>query len=246
MRTLRQIFNDWGQRVRGAYIHKQWLLSKWEVLDGIEWPPDKVELLFNNIRQNLRLESSNSLVDLGCGGGWIRSGLKSHVKSAVGLDISLEMLKNAQMTSQDENHFLCGDICSLPIKTESFDRALCYFVFVNFGDPDAIVRAIREIMRVLKKGGRALIGQIPDRDYSAKYDAAKADYLDYCRKNFQVGKSIRDICLVPVHPFDRKFFTDLLNREGIAYQMYNSFNPFYRPGEPETVDWRFDLLLEKK
>ena len=221
-------------------------MSKWEVHDGIEWPAAKIELLFKNIQEGLELESSNSLIDLGCGGGWIGLGLKPQVKDVIGLDISFEMLKNAQMVFQGKGQFICGDIGCLPIRPGSFDRVLCYFVFVNFSDPEDMTQAILETMRILKKGGRALIGQIPDRAHSSQYDSAKKEYLEYCQKNFQVGKNIRDICVVPVHPLDRKFFIQLLEKKGIRYQICDSFNPFYRPGQPETVGWRFDLVLEKE
>ncbi|HBR13955.1 MAG TPA: hypothetical protein DD723_00195 [Candidatus Omnitrophica bacterium] len=246
MRKLRTIFNDWGNRTQRTYIHKQWVLSKWEVLDGIDWPVEKVKLLFQNIRDGLKPARFHSLIDIGCGGGWIQKGLKPYVKQTAGLDISLEMLRNAHLVSPRKTNLICGNVCELPLRDKSFDRILCYFVFINFGDPKDIIKAILEIIRILKNGGRALIGQIPDRNFSSQYDTAKKEYLEYCRKNFQVGKNIRDICLVPVHPLDRKFFTAFLEKFNIPYEIRNSFNPFYRAGEPETVEWRFDLILQKK
>ena len=248
MKSLQTVFNDWASQAKGAYRKKQWLLSKWETLDGIDWPAPKIKILFETIRGALELRRSDSFIDIGCGGGWIQQGLKRYVKRSIGLDISIEMLKHASAPGLGrlKNDLVCGDVCQLPFKNKSFSRALCYFVFINFSDPDHIRRAIGEMMRILKKGGRVLIGQIPDRNYSAQYDVAKASYLDYCRKTYQLGRNIRDICVVPVHPLDRGFFVRFLEKEKIAYQIRESFNPFYRPGEPETVDWRFDLVLEKK
>ena len=247
MRPLKIIFNDWAKYAYGAYLHKQWLLSKWEIHDGIDWPHSKIELLFKTIRESLQLKASDSLIDIGCGGGWIRNGLRPYVKQALGLDLSMEMLKNAKMVAPGErNNFICGDVCHIPFQDESFDCALCYFVLVNFENPDDMRKAVLEVMRILKQGGRVLIGQIPDRNYSAQYDRAKKDYLEYCRKNFPVGTNIRDVCLVPVHPLGRGLFIQLLEEEKITYQVHNSFNPFYRAGQSETVGWRFDLILEKK
>lgn len=248
MRTLKQVFNEWAAQAQDAYLDKQWLLSKWEILDGIEWPAAKVKILLQSIRDGLRLRRADSLIDIGCGGGWIKKGLSRYVQRSVGLDISAEMLKNAvrQAGRGRGTNFVCGDICRLPVKDESFSRVLCYFVFINFGDPAQITKGILEIMRILEKGGRALIGQIPDKNYSGQYDLAKKEYLAYCQKTYHVGKNIRDICVVPVHPLERKFFIGFLEKEKIAYEIRDSFNPFYRTGVPETVPWRFDLVLEKK
>lgn len=245
MKPLKTIFDEWAQKAHYAYIHKQWILSKWEILDGIDWPASKVQLLFRTIRDGLRLKQSDSLLDIGCGGGWIFRGLKPYAKKVLGVDFSFEMLKHARIACEGDD-LVCGDACCLPFKDESFDCAICYFVFVNFSDPQDVTQAINEMMRVLKKGGRVLIGHVPDRNFSSLYDSAKKEYLDYCHKTFEVGKNIRDECLIPVYTLERKFFIDLLEKEKIAYQIRDSFNPFYRPGQPETVEWRFDVVLEKK
>jgi hypothetical protein len=36
-----------------------------------------------------------------------------------------------------------------------------------------------------------------------------------------------------------------LDGAGLRHEIRPSFNPFYRPGEPETVRWRFDLVIFK-
>jgi SAM-dependent methyltransferase len=245
MKTLRTVFNDWAAQAKDAYLHKQWLLSKWEVMDGVEWPQDKINILLSTIREGLQVSRNDSLVDIGCGGGWIGQGLKPDVERVVGLDISIEMLKNARRSSGMKS-FVCGDACRLPIKDESFTRALCYFVFINFGNLEDINRGILEVMRILKKGGRALIGQLPDKNCSAQYDAAKKEYVEYCQKTFRGGKNIRDVCVVPVHTLEREKLLAFLDKEKISYRLRDSFNPFYRAGQPQTVSWRFDLILEKK
>ena len=244
MKSLKTIFNEWAQKADNAYIEKQWILSKWEILDGIDWPASKIDLLFQTIRRGLKLNQSDSLVDIGCGGGWIFTGLKPHARKVTGLDFSLEMLKHAQIAGKGSD-LICGDALHLPVKDGSFDCAICYFVFVNFSNSEDVTQAIREMMRVLKKGGRALIGHVPDRNFSSVYDVAKKEYLEYCHKTFAVGKNIRDDCLIQVYTLERKFFMELLEKEKIAYQIRDSFNPFYRPGQPETVEWRFDVVLEK-
>lgn len=240
---LRQLFDHWAHETQKRYGNKQWLLSKWEIIEGVEWPRQKIDLMIKNIRDGLDLRKSDVLLDLGCGGGWISGALASHARKVFGLDFSEEMLRCARQM-YGRNIFVCGEIGKLPFKSEVADRVLAYFVLINIDDDRYIEGAIREIMRVLKKGGRALVGQLPDKDGSGKYDKAKARYREYCQSVFKLGQDVRGKNPPMIKLFDRKRLADFLRSENIRYQIRDSFNPFYRPGEPLTADWRFDLVLE--
>lgn len=241
---LKNLFEEWGRTVRTDYVDRQWLLSKWEVCEGIVWGPEKINIMTRTIVEGLELNKNDSLADLGCGGAWILKQLRPFVKNAVGLDFSQAMLVNARKFCPSEN-FVCGGIGQLPFKDESLDCALSYFVFLNFLDDDFVEKAILDIARVLKKKGRALIGQLPDKTRSADYDRAKAQYLLYCEKNFKVGKSHREVCRTAQKLFDADRLKRFLDQEKIEYSLRKSFNPFYRAGEEPLVDWRFDLVLRK-
>ena len=91
-----------------------------------------------------------------------------------------------------------------------------------------------------------LIGQLPDREKSAIYDAEKKSYLEYCQNNYHVNFSTRDTCHIPVQLFDRVFFEQVCARLGCKAHIIPSFNPFYRPGEADRINWRFDVIVEKK
>lgn len=242
--NLKEIFNNWALRTERKYASQQWLLSNWEVLEGVQWPEKKIEIMLQDISEALFLTKDTHLIDLGCGGGWILKGLSSHYKRGVGLDISLEMLAHAQKTCP-HNGLLCGSIDRLPFKDEMFDRILSYFVFINFPDDLFAERCISEIIRVLKKGGRALIGQLPDQARSADYDAAKQTYMDYCRQTFQLGRDNREIFRPPIKLYDRQQLGRYLKEQHITFQLKDSFNPFFRGGQEKTVPWRFDLILQK-
>jgi len=190
---LKKLFDSWGQAARKDYAQKQWLLSKWEVVEGIEWPQEKIRLMIMTISAGLELKSTDSLVDLGCGGGWILQALGPMVGRIAGVDFSLSMLDNALMICPQDT-FLGGEIGWLPFRDGSWDKALSYFVFLNFMEDDFVDKALADVFRILKKGGRAMIGQLPDRTRSQDYDRAKQDYLQYCRETFQLGKSNREVC----------------------------------------------------
>ena len=241
---LKELFESWGRATKKDYVDQQWFLSKWEVVEGIVWPAEKINAMVQTIAQGLEVKKSDTMADLGCGGGWILRELKPYAGRIIGLDFSQSMLTSAQQLCPNED-FVCGEIGQLPFQNESFDCALSYFVFLNFMDDRFVEQALLDVMRILKKGGRALIGQMPDKACSADYDREKAAYLDYCRKNFKLGNNHREVCHVPPRLFDKGKLEQFLKDRKIECEFRRSFNPFYREGELKTIDWRFDLLLKK-
>jgi len=74
-----------------------------------------------------------------------------------GLDISHTFVQIARQNATEagvDADFRQGNAASMPFETESFDFLLCRAAFKNFSQP---VRALEEMYRVLKPGGRALI-----------------------------------------------------------------------------------------
>lgn len=242
---LRNVYESWGRYAGEHYLHKQWLLSKWEVSEGIEWNRKKIEAMLKQIATRLALKKHSNLADLGCGGGWISKALSSKVKNVVGLDFSMSMLKSAARL-RSRSGLVCAEIGKLPFKDNAFDRALSYFVFINILEDRYVERSILEIWRVLKKGGRALIGQLPDKDFSKVYDRAKEEYLEYCRTKYKIGRNNRRVHLIPLKLFDRAKLLKFLKGNQIPFKVLDSFNPFYRPGAALTFSGRFDLILEKR
>jgi len=81
--------------------------------------------------------------------------LGSH--SITGLDIShtfVEIASNKAAAAGVRVDFRQGNASSMPFADDTFDFLLCRAAFKNFGQP---VRALQEMCRVLKPGGRGLI-----------------------------------------------------------------------------------------
>ncbi|MGA8206679.1 MAG: ubiquinone/menaquinone biosynthesis methyltransferase, partial [Candidatus Dormiibacterota bacterium] len=81
---------------------------------------------------------------------WRRVGVSGEV---VGIDLTEAMLEVAR-TRVPEVRFLVGDACNLPFADESFDAATMAFGLRNINDRQ---RALGELARVLRPGGRAVI-----------------------------------------------------------------------------------------
>ena len=74
-----------------------------------------------------------------------------------GLDISQTFVEIARRNAQEAKvdvDFRQGDASHTPFADDTFDFLLCRAAFKNFSDP---LGAVREMYRVLKKGGRAVI-----------------------------------------------------------------------------------------
>jgi len=241
---LKKLFESWGHTAKHEYVDQQWLLSKWEVVEGIVWPQKKINVMTQTIVDGLQLKKTDSLADIGCGGGWILKQLKPHAHRVVGLDFSQSMLAKARQFCPDEN-FVCGEIGRLPFADDAFNHGLSYFVFLNFLNDNFVESGLLDALRTVKKGGRLLVGQLPDKNKSGLYDQAKADYLEYCEKEFKLGESHRDVCRAPQKLFDVPKLKSFLEKEKIDYEFRRSFNPFFRSGAEPTVEWRFDLVLKK-
>jgi ubiquinone/menaquinone biosynthesis C-methylase UbiE len=74
-----------------------------------------------------------------------------------GLDISKTFVEIAQKNAEQAGvraEFRHGSVSNMPLESDQFDFLFCRAAFKNFSEP---VRALQEMQRVLKAGGRALI-----------------------------------------------------------------------------------------
>jgi SAM-dependent methyltransferase len=91
-----------------------------------------------------------SVLDVGCGPGYVSAAAAERKATPVGLDFSREMVGIAQRTFPGIE-FREGDAQNLPFPNETFDRVVANFALLHLADPE---RACSEACRVLKPGGR--------------------------------------------------------------------------------------------
>ena len=108
--------------------------------------------------ERLNIKTGSMVLDVGTGTGVFLPYLFSSIGKKgqiIALDIAEEMLKKAQAKGSDGNiDYLQADITEIPLHDEIFDSVVCYSSFPHFQDKP---RALAEIKRVLKSGGRLLI-----------------------------------------------------------------------------------------
>ena len=97
------------------------------------------------------------ILDVGCGTGEILKSIKERYSfvQLYGLDISEEMLKQANDKLKGTATLILGDAENITLETNSFDLLLCTDSFHHYPNPQ---QAISEFYRVLKHGKFLLIG----------------------------------------------------------------------------------------
>lgn len=99
------------------------------------------------------------VIDVGCATGRFLHRLAEHLEWGIGIDLSPEMIKEANRLAiehklGDRLKFCEGDAYHLPVERESFDAAISTCVLFLLPEPE---KGIAEISRVLKAGGCLLM-----------------------------------------------------------------------------------------
>lgn len=110
--------------------------------------------LYKKTIEQLQLDEDSLLLDAGCGSGLFSHMAISTGAQVIGIDAAAGLLEMARERNP-ENSFLEEDLEKLPFATESFHIVTGFNSFQYAGNFTA---ALAEAKRVLKKGGRLVIG----------------------------------------------------------------------------------------
>ena len=120
------------------------------------------------IVSSLRLQPTDRVLEVGCGCGVIMKSLLDRAAEFTGIDPAENVLEKAR-TAIPDARFVAGSGAAQPFPDSSFDKAFSYQVFHLLGSFETARGTLLELKRVVRHGGRILIGQVPNADREAEY-----------------------------------------------------------------------------
>ena len=102
------------------------------------------------------INDNQSVIDLGCGNGRFYSFLKKYRKvQYLGMDNNKNLLEKAK--TQFGETFIEGDMLDIPVEKDKYDVVVSIASLHHIPSKKLQQKAIREILRILKKNGIAII-----------------------------------------------------------------------------------------
>ncbi|APR76821.1 Hypothetical protein A7982_02168 [Minicystis rosea] len=153
-------------------------------------------LVWDELIESLRLEGHERVLDLGCGRGAVLLLAAQRLSSgqATGIDLwsTTDQLGNAADATRrnaelegvsDRIDLHTGDMRKLPFPDASFDVIVSSLAIHNIPEAAGRAEAVREAVRVLKPGGRAVLADFRFTD----------DYADELKKAGLVDVTCREL-----------------------------------------------------
>ncbi len=228
-----QSWQEWFDRCAQYYQDPRMKMAYYE--DGKSVSFAIMQAIYKDIFRKLRANSHHTVLDVGGGVGLFSRAIQNRVKRIINTDISPTMISQAYQRNPRGTFLLC-DSKRLPFSSGSFDRILCYSVFHYLSDQAEAKKVMIEFMRVLKKGGKILIGDVlfpprflkslPLGDNSKKRNKNRhwwPSFLDHHLRKFT---------------FPPKFFEKFCQDRGYQCQILRQDIP-----GKQTASSRYDVIL---
>ncbi len=130
-----------------------------------QWRSSRLGQITDALEQQLLFElldsvADKTLLDIGCGDGALASDLARRGAIVTGLDADSAMIAAARRRTEIEGnqlHLVEGQAERLPFNDAAFDLVVAVTVLCFIRDAE---RALMEMARVLKPGGRLVIGEL--------------------------------------------------------------------------------------
>ena len=128
----------------------------------------KDKAVLDRLVELAQVQPADCVLDVATGTGHTAFAIASHVREVIATDVTPEMLSEGEKLKAEGGitnvEFRLADAYALPFDDESFDAVTCRRAAHHFAD---IRRALREMRRVLRPGGRLVVDDrsVPADDF---------------------------------------------------------------------------------
>lgn len=205
--------------------------SEWDRLKGkFDYEQTKQSLV------ELGFQKGMSFLDVGCGPGMMVNLVSDFDKTnenICGIDANSEFMERATKESKEKGNnqikYYTGNIYNLPFADDSFDFVWSRFLFEYLQNP---ILALKELRRVVKKGGIVAVGDLDGNDvFHYPIDVKLEDNLN---------KIMKALATTGFDPFvGRKLFY-YMNEAGIEdveVKLYPYHNIYGEPKSKDLENW---------
>jgi ubiquinone/menaquinone biosynthesis C-methylase UbiE len=212
----------------------------------------------------LEIKAGDSVLDIGCGPGIdtvAMAKLNLEACKIYGVDIDADMLKEADALAKEHGVFdrvshYQGDVCELPFEDSMFDGIRAERLFQVLPEFLQAHEIFKEILRVLKPGGRIVVIDTDWSSASVDYPSLELErrmmtfFTRYLRPNGIAGRQIygwfkhcnienvvTDVFPLVQHKFSQTPFGEWLKIESVKSGLISS---------EEANDWCQELAMLEK
>ena len=146
--------------------------------------PEMHRDLILSIEKGLVLSASSIVLEVGCASGYVACGLAPRVAAYTGVDMSALPLELARRMNLANATFLEAHGEALPFDDASFDAVLANDVVQNLPTFDDALPLIREMLRVVRPGGRVMLGSVADASKAEGYQNRVREYSQWLTSKY--------------------------------------------------------------
>lgn len=163
---------NWKNEARQFFSHRAKVVGERPTLqdlcyvsgrDSRVWADQsRYDDMMDSIVRTIGADASSRVLEVGCAAGFIACGVAPKVGQYVGVDVAEGAIECARSLDLPNATFHVGDGGALPFDDSMFDGVYCYDVLTNFPTFDSVKGLVQDMVRVVRPGGKVLLGSIPD------------------------------------------------------------------------------------
>lgn len=171
------------------------------------------------IKSQIPAISNQKILDAGCGTGYLLNFIAPTDALCFGIDISDFAIKTARQRFP-KCDFRKSSLTKLPFKSNYFDIIVCFNVIEHVNNQK---QALREMKRVLKKGGILIAGTnirnslswllfklFFGGDPTHTHEFTVSEFIDFIQTELEITKHTRSSCIARFHPSVNRLLQTLL------------------------------------